>query len=355
MELEIQHELLELLDEIEAKKGNSFWPGEDFLAQSVINVLWTFTTGKRISRNDPRLLKFINLLYKRSKLFDMSGGTLSQFPILRFIAPEKSGYKLIKNLNQEFYNFFMEIIDEHIENFNEDKSNDDLIYAYLSEMKLRENDKSSTFQLKQLVMVILDIFIAGSQTTSITIDLALMMMIIRTDVKQKCLEEITSQLKHGEVPNFANRFQFNYIQAFLLEVQRFFHIAPITGPRRVLKTCKLGQYQLPSNSTVLIGMKSVLMDEEYWKDPEVFRVERFLDENNNFLKSERVLTFGAGRRKCLGDQLAKACIFTFFVGILQNFDLELDSEFPPSVNLLPGITLSPRKYKVIFNKRNLKN
>lgn len=353
MEFEIQNALFELCDEIERMEGKSFWPGEDLLAQSVINILWTFTTGMKISRNDPRLLKFLNLLHKRSKLFDMSGGTLSQFPILRFLAPEKSGYTLIKNLNQEFYNFFMEIVNEHIETFSEDKSSDDLIYAFLSEMQLREKDQSSTFQLRQLVMIILDIFIAGSQTTSTTIDLALMMMIVRPDIKQKCVEEISANLKNGEDLNYANRFKFNYIQAFLLEVQRFFHIIPITGPRRVLKTCNLGGYEIPRNTTVLIGLKSVHMDEEFWKEPEVFKVERFLDENSNFIKSERVLSFGAGRRKCLGDQLAKACIFTFFVGIVQAFELKSDSKFPPSLDLLPGITLSPKKYKIIFSKRKI--
>lgn len=356
MEKEIQNSVSELLEYLESQKSNSLWPGENFLSQSILSVLWTFCSGKRMARNDERILKLIDLLYKRSKLFDMAGGILSQFPILRFIAPEFSGYSLIQNLNQQFYDFFMEIINEHIDTFDEKKSNDDLIYSFLNEMKLRKSEKPSSFHLKQLIMVILDIFIAGSQTTSTTIDLALMMMTLRPDLKKKCLNEISNNASEDELDCYSEKLKFPYIRAFLLEVQRYFHIVPVSGPRRVLKQCELAGYQIPLNTTVLIGLQSVHMDKNYWRNPEEFCPERFLDEsttNYSIKNFERILTFGGGRRKCLGDQLAKSCIFSFFVNILKHFELEPDLKFPASLELQPGITLSPQQYKIKFMKRKI--
>lgn len=75
MEMQIQDELKELLELIESYKNEPIWPGKELLPPSVINILWYLATGKRISRNDPRLIKFLNLLQKRSKAFDMSGIT----------------------------------------------------------------------------------------------------------------------------------------------------------------------------------------------------------------------------------------------------------------------------------------
>jgi cytochrome P450 len=351
MELQIQNELKELLELIESIGNKPLWPGSELLPPSVINILWTFTTGKRIARNDARLIKFLNLLQKRSKAFDMSGGILSQMPFLRFFAPEKTGYSLIKNLNREFHAFFMEIVNEHLETYSEEKANDDLIYAFIKEMKAQDGNDASNFTLNQLIMIILDIFIAGSQTTSITIDLALMITLMRPELQEKVYKEIFSVLGTDGVPNYAERAQMPFVEALLLEVQRFFHIVPLSGPRRVLRNCELGGFSIPKNTTVLIGLRSVHMDVDFWKDPFEFRPERFLDENMKIKNLERLLSFGAGRRKCLGDALAKACIFTFYVGIIQKFKLKpFEKEFP-SLELLPGITLSPKPYKVVFEKR----
>ena len=198
----------------------------------------------------------------------------------------------------------------------------------------------------------MEFILAGSQTTSITIDLALMMMLIRPDIQERCHKEIESVLVGDEfIANYSEKSKMPYIEAVLLEVQRIFHIVPISGPRRALKATSLGGFDIPRNCTILIGLRTVHMDKSFWGDPEVFRPERFLDENNNIVNTERLIPFGLGRRRCLGDQLAKACIFTFFVGIMQRFNLKESKNNPPSLNLLPGITLSPKPYKIVFERR----
>ena len=189
----------------------------------------------------------------------------------------------------------MEIIKEHLhemslETFDEEKASDDLIFAFLKELNSQSADKNSTFTLTQLVMVILDIFIAGAQTTSTTIDLALMITLMRPDLQEKLSAEIFKVIGHDGSPNYAERGKTPFVEATLLEVQRFFHIVPLSGPRRVLKTCELAGYTIPKNTTVLIDLRSVHMDKEFWKDPEVFRPERFLNANMQVNNLERLVT-----------------------------------------------------------------
>lgn len=62
------------------------------------------------------------------------------------------------------------------------------------------------------------------------------------------------------------------------------------------------------------------------------------------------MSFGGGKRKCLGDQLAKECIFTFTVGILKKFTLEKCEKEPPQTKLLPGTFYIPQKFKILFKK-----
>lgn len=350
MEKEIQDQLTELIDVIDEFKGSPVWPG-NFLPPSVINILWAFTTGTRISRNDNRLQKLLDLLQQRSKAFDMSGGVLSQMPWMRFIAPEKTGYNLLKRFNNELHALFMETIEKHKATYSNEKAEDDLIYAYIKEMKERENSKDSTFSELQLTMIILDIFIAGSQTTSITIDLALMMMVLRKDIQEKIYKEIINVIGKDR-PSIIYRQKMPYTEAVLLEVQRFFHIVPVSGPRRALRNTTLGKYRIPKNTTILMGLRTVHMDDEYWKNPNEFHPERFLDNDMNVRKMDHFMPFGQGRRRCLGDMLARACMFTFLVGIIQKFEIHsVQGDKQPSTKLLPGITLSPKPYHISFIKR----
>lgn len=354
MEAEIHREIDELTSTIDEYKNEALWPRK-LLSLNVINVLWTFTAGKHFTRNDKQLEILLNLMEKRSKAFDTAGGLLNQLPWLRHFAPEYTGYTLITNLNNQFKNFFQKTIREHYDSYSADKVKDDLIYAYINEMENQKSNPDSTFTEIQLIMIILDIFIAGSQTTSITIDLALMITAMRPDIQEKVHNEIDKYLKdpsNGERSSYS-KLNLNYIKAVIYEVERFFYIVPLSGPRRVLTDTSLGGYRIPKNTTILMSLKSVHMDDEYWVNPDEFQPERFLTKDGELINNERLIPFGQGKRKCLGDALAKACIVDFYVGIMKKYSLSFpEGVEKPSLNLLPGIVRSPKEYKILFSKRN---
>lgn len=354
MDVQIQNELNELLDIIDEHNGQPIWPGS-FLPPSILNVLWTFTAGKRISRTDERLTRLLTLMQDRSKAFDVSGGVLNQMAWLRHIAPEKTGFNLINRFNQEIHAFFMEAITEHKLDFDEEKATDDLIYAYIKEMQNADGKSSTTFTDLQLTMTILDIFIAGSQTTSITLDLALMTVASYPLMQKRIHDELNANVANTNDSFSAHdRHSLQYVEAFLMEVQRYYHIIPVSGPRRALRETTLGGYRIPKNTTILMDLRTVHMDEEHWIDPEVFCPDRFLDEFGKITNAERLMSFGQGRRRCLGESLARSCMFTFFVGILNKYKVQLpDGAAIPDRTLLPGIVLSPKPFKVMFVNRTV--
>lgn len=191
-------------------------------------------------------------------------------PWLRFIAPEWTGYNLIKQLNGEFFSLLNGVVQEHLANYSEDKAKDDLIYAYLKEMKKGEDPD---FTVEQLIIIILDVFIAGATTTSTTIETTLMALVLNPDVQRKCREEIESV----GVVSYEDRHLLPYTCAMLLETQRCFPILPAQAIRRAMVDCKLYGYDIPQYTTVLSGSKSMLDDKVFWEDPEVYRPERYLD------------------------------------------------------------------------------
>ncbi|CAH2235703.1 jg6131 [Pararge aegeria aegeria] len=105
---------------------------------SVMNILWKFTAGERIQED--RLNFLLGLLSARSKAFSMAGGCLNQWPWIRFLLPELSGFTLIKQMNQQISDIIEETIARHK---TKTINAEDFMYSFLEEMN-EDNKKSFT-------------------------------------------------------------------------------------------------------------------------------------------------------------------------------------------------------------------
>ena len=115
-----------------------------------------------------------------------------------------------------------------------------------------------------------------------------------------------------------NKQNLPLTEATINEVWRFCNVAPIFVPRRDEKEVEVSGSIIPENSLVLGNTTSVHMDPGYWGDPETFRPERFLREGA-YEQDERNIPFGIGRRRCLGEKVARMETFLCFANLLKHF------------------------------------
>ena len=79
---------------------------------------------------------------------------------------------------------------------------------------------------------------------------------------------------------------------------------------------------------------------------------RFLDNEGKFSKPDYFVPFGHGKRMCLGEPLAKAELFIFFVTLVKNLRFETTEEMMPDPSqFTAGFTKSPREFVVNLVKR----
>ncbi|XP_018057725.1 PREDICTED: probable cytochrome P450 305a1 [Atta colombica] len=323
-------------------------------APAVINVLWMLITGQKPSENLPRLQKFLNLMERRAEKFDLTGGILTAFPWLRYIAPEMSGYNFLVKLNNELKNFLMDTINEHKEQYI--KGNEtDFIDLFLKEMYnnvKEQRDKVSVFSDDNLLITLLDFFIAGISTTTATLDNLFLQMANHQDVQRKLYEEINDVIGSHKLPKLEDRIKMPFTEAIITECQRLFHVTPVIGPRRVLKDTILDNYKIPKNTTVLMNVYSNNLDPNFFPDPTSFKPERHINENGVYQQHENIILFGKGKRRCPGEALAKSATFLFFVGIMQKFQLlpEPGKGFIQT-ELKSGLILAPKPYKMLIVPR----
>lgn len=74
-------------------------------------------------------------------------------------------------------------------------------------------------------------------------------------------------------------------------------------------------------SQIIANLYAVHRDPNTFKDPNIFRPERFIATDGKFTKSPNVIPFSVGPRKCLGIQLAEMELFLFLTKIVQVFEI----------------------------------
>ncbi|XP_046589303.1 probable cytochrome P450 305a1 [Neodiprion lecontei] len=338
----------ELNDILEKIKDGGVRNLSKITAPAVINVLWTLTTGKKID-DTQRMLYFIDLMERRSQAFDMTGGILSALPWIKYIAPEKSGYNLLTQVNTEFKRFFMETIEEHKKNYT-GKEQDDLINVFFKEM-YSEANSDGLFNENELLIIMMDLFIAGITTTRTTLNFLFLNMIVNQDVQERLHQELDKVVGFGRSPDLNDRKRLPYTEAVLTESQRMCLVTPLIGPRRVLRETKLSGYTIPQESTMILNLTSIHMNPEYYSEPDIFKPERFL-QNGVYVPDKNLILFGEGKRRCPGEILARCAIFLLFSGVMQRYRLLPDpGEEPPTLVCLPGLTISPKPYDALLIPR----
>ncbi|XP_041987465.1 probable cytochrome P450 305a1 [Aricia agestis] len=344
MEAEVQKEMLHIIDYIDKNRHKPINP-KGQLAISVMNTLWKFTAGERI--DDDKLMHLIDVMERRSKAFTMSGGKLNQWPWLRFLFPQWSGYNLIKSANKQMSEIIDDAIDKHR---NGEITEDDFMHLFLNEVR----QGRSTYTEEQLQVICLDILIAGSQTTSNSLQFALLAALRNPSIQNRIYDEINTVLG-DQTPCWEDTNRLIYTMAFLYEVQRYFVIVPLAGPRRLLTDFKLGEYVLPKETSVLICVGDTHFDPEIWEEPEKFNPDRFIGEDGSFVNLEHIYPFGQGRRRCPGDSLARSFLFIVFVGILQKYKINCCNGVLPSDEPDVGILSSPKPFSIDFIPRQNKD
>ncbi|CAG7733921.1 unnamed protein product [Allacma fusca] len=107
---------------------------------------------------------------------------------------------------------------------------------------------------------------------------------------------------------------------------------------------------IKKNSLIVFNFFGNHIDPDKWKDPDIFKPERFLDGDQNFVKPE-LFTFGYGRRSCIGEHVARSQLFIFLTSILQSFNILPQKKLD---NLRGNLNIGYRcvECKVIFEPRD---
>ncbi|XP_042337701.1 cytochrome P450 2J5-like, partial [Plectropomus leopardus] len=182
------------------------------------------------------------------------------------------------------YNTILDFISQEVKNHKKDldhSSPRDYIDAFIIEME-KQKESDLGFTEDNLALCSLDLFLAGTETTSTTLLWALVYLIKNPDIQDKVQAEIDRVIGQTRQPSMADRLNLPYTDAVIHEVQRIGNIVPLNGLRKAAKDTTLGGYFIPKGTSLMPNLTSVLFDKTEWESPETFNPGHFLDAEGKF-------------------------------------------------------------------------
>ncbi|XP_037798083.1 methyl farnesoate epoxidase-like [Penaeus monodon] len=195
-------EVKELMDHIALQREKPIVM-QRFFNRSILNVIWAMVMGKRYSYDDARLATLLKTFIGPGDINFLSPlhfipGVLKFAPYLPFLENQVKPFRNIAN--------FVKNELKEFRNSERAKTSDCLTALYLREIEEHEGE-SSYFHLDQLICVIFEMFVAGSETTSSTLTTAVYLLAKHPEV-QKCLqEELDRVVDRDQLPSFSQMDQ----------------------------------------------------------------------------------------------------------------------------------------------------
>jgi cytochrome P450 len=182
------------------------------------------------------------------------------------------------------------------------------------------------------------IFLAGHETTAITLAWAFYLLDRHPAAEERVHEEVDRVLG-GRAPRFEDLERLTYCRAVIDETLRLFPPVHVFS-RQALGEDEVCGQRVPKGSFVTVSSWVLHRHKLWWQDPQEFQPERFLPENAHKVDRFAYIPFGTGPRVCLGKHLGLLEATLLFAMTARDFRLRLKPG--ASVEPLGRMTLRPR-------------
>ena len=344
-------ELIGVLTDNNNKDGNVVDP-QQIVRASVANILFSFIFSARRSLNDEHLNKFLSMMDK----FDdatSTGNPVDFMPWLRFF-PNKTMKRF-----KEILNDFVDLLKPHEEDVKaqyEEGSDRNILEHFITVSRTIGQEEKMKLGIteEQIAGTVFDLFGAGVSTVSTTISWCILYSMRYPQWQERIQQELDEVVGRDRLPSISDRGHLPILEAFIIEVMRHTSVIPMTLPHSTTRDTSLNGYFIPKDTVVFVNLHSVAHDNTRFEDPQKFNPSRFLNEDGTALdpaKTDLVMPFGAGRRRCLGSELGRAETFLYSAHLLHQCTFALPEgqsfDFTPKT----GIALNPKPYQAKVTQR----
>lgn len=245
------------------------------------------------------------------------------------------------------------------------KKIDNVVYRIISERRASGKDEGDLLSMllaardedgsqmtdRQLRDEVMTLFLAGHETTALTLAWSWYLLGTNPESEQRFHAELDEVLG-DRAPTAADLPRLKFTEQIAKESMRLYPPAYGLG-REAIDDCEIGGYRVPAGTQVFMFQWATQRDPRFYDEPLAFRPERWTEDFIEHLPKYAYFPFGGGPRACIGASFATMEIILCLATIGQKFRLPLVPNHP--VTIYPAMSLRPKdgiKVQVQTRKRS---
>ncbi|CAN6676358.1 unnamed protein product [Malus baccata var. baccata] len=172
-------------------------------------------------------------------------------------------------------------------------------------------EKNEDMDIDEIQHLLLELFAAGTDTTSSTVEWAMAELLRNPEKLSKAQAELKQIIGKGKLVEESDVARLPYLQAIIKETFRLYPAAPLLLPRKAET----------DGAQVFVNAWAIGRDPGIWDNPDSFVPERFLGSEIDVTgQNFELIPFGGGRRMCPGWPLAMRMVNLMLGSLINCFD-----------------------------------
>ncbi|KAA1473577.1 cytochrome P450 [Dentipellis sp. KUC8613] len=328
----------------------------DHVTRYTSSVITSILAGVRSpSTSSPIVVGFNEFIHEWTGLMEPTAHPpVDIFPILKYVPEYWARWKTIarnvRMLQRQLYFGLLESCERRVA---ADQCNGSFLEDFIANLDKYGIDRETAAYTCGILME------GGTETTATYLLHFVLLMVNHPEVQSKAQHEIDEVIGEDRAPTLEDFESLPYVQAVMSEVFRMRPPLQMGFPHHSTVDEVVDSYLIPKDSTIIVNIWAMNHDSEVFDHPDRFDPDRFivperrskagLDERAN--DSDWDVTFGFGRRSCVGIHLAKSSLKTNVMNFLWAFDFKhaidpatKEPRLPDINGYMQGATLTPLRF-----------
>jgi cytochrome P450 len=241
---------------------------------------------------------------------------------------------------------------DHRRYFNAVSEIDRIVYRIIAERRASGSDEGDLLSMllqaqdedgsqmsdAQLRDEVMTLFLAGHETTALSLSWSWYLLATHPHAEQKFHAELDEVLG-GRAPDISDLPNLKYTEMIAKEAMRLYPPAYAVG-REAIEDTEIGGYRVPRKTQLFAFQWVTHRDPRYFERPNEFEPERWASESIQRLPKYAYFPFGGGPRQCIGNYFAMMEVVLMMATIGQRFRFSLAEGF--QMEVLPVLSLRPK-------------